>query len=90
MKEIRVTAHFGTREQVKLATARLRKKCPNDYEMVHSSGSSKKVSFINTMHSMPNSFTVGKVRSSLEESSANILHHLSDCKGLMYSIVVNS
>ena len=88
MKEIRVTAHFETMEQVKLATARMRKKCPNDYDETHTSG--KKVSFINTMHSMPKSITVGRTRALLEESSANVLHHLSDCKGLIYSMVVNN
>jgi hypothetical protein len=88
MKEIRVTAHFGTRQEVLDACKSLLKKCPNDYNEIRSIG--KKVSFINTMHSMPKSITVGRTRLLLEESSANVLHHLSDCKGLIYSMVVNN
>jgi hypothetical protein len=87
MKEIRVTAHFGTRQEVLDACKSLLKKCPNDYNEIRSIG--KKVSFITTLSTLP-PFTVGRTRLLLEESSHNVLHHLNDCKGLLYSIVVNS
>lgn len=84
MESIRVTAHFLEKEQVKKAVSRLKKKCPNDYDEMHSIG--KKVSFTTTLCQIsPLKIT----RVLLEESSANVLHHLNDCKGLVFCTVVN-
>lgn len=86
MKEIRVTAHFANHDEVLKAKSRLNKKCPNYYDEIRMAN--KKISFTTHWNKIPNS-TIGNIRSLLEGSSYNVLHHLNDCKGLIYSVVVN-
>ena len=86
MEAIRVTAHFTQKKQILIAVTKLKKKCPNDWDEMHSIG--KKVSFTTTLCTLPH-LSVGRTRSLLEESSANVLHHLNDCEGLVFCTVVN-
>ena len=89
MKEIRVIAFFRNRKEVSLAIARLKKKCPNDYDFIHTNRVQKKIIITTNLSRLPR-FPIRRTRSLLEESSANVLHHLNDCKGLNHCNVINN